>query len=111
MANVICIANQKGGTGKTTSAVNLASYFARHGRRTLILDMEPQANVTLSLGLDPRFFDKTIYQVLLNECSLKEVIKKDILEILDYYISQCKIIIMHGAPYDMMCLKKEGIEI
>ena len=83
MANIICIANQKGGTGKTTCAVNFASYFAKHGKRTLILDMEPQANATLSLGLDPRFFDKTMYQVLLNECSLKEVIKRDVFRNLD----------------------------
>jgi len=83
MANVICVANHKGGTGKTTTVVNIASYFARQGKRSLIVDMEPQANATLSVGLGPRSFDKTIYQVLLNECSFKEAIKKEIVGNLD----------------------------
>lgn len=83
MANVICVANQKGGTGKTTSAVNLAAYFARHGRRSLVLDMEPQANATLCLGLEPRSFEKTMYEALLGECSLREVIQKDVFRNLD----------------------------
>ncbi|MDO8525671.1 MAG: AAA family ATPase [Candidatus Omnitrophota bacterium] len=83
MAHIICVANQKGGTGKTTSAVNIAAYFAKQGKRSLILDMEPQSNATLSVGLEPRNFGKTIYEVLLNECPLKEVIIKDIFKNLD----------------------------
>lgn len=83
MAHVICIANQKGGTGKTTSTVSLASYFARHGKRSLVLDMEPQANATLCLGQEPRSFEKTMYEALLGECSLKEVIQKDVFKNLD----------------------------
>jgi len=83
MANIICIANQKGGTAKTTSTVNFASYFARQGKRSLILDMEPQANATLSVGLEPNSLDKTMYEALLGECPLKEVIKKDVFKNLD----------------------------
>lgn len=83
MANIICIANQKGGTGKTTSTVNFASYFAKQAKRSLILDMEPQANATLSVGLEPGSLDKTMYEVLLGECSLREIIKKDIFKNLD----------------------------
>ncbi len=83
MANIICVANQKGGTGKTTSTVNFASYFARQGKKSLILDMEPQANATLSVGLEPNSLDKTIYEVLLGECSLREAIIKDVFKNLD----------------------------
>lgn len=83
MANIICVANQKGGTAKTTTVISMASYFAKHGRRSLVVDMEPQANATLSVGLDPSSFDKTMYEVLLNECSMKEVIKRDIFRNLD----------------------------
>ncbi len=83
MANIICVANHKGGTGKTTTAVNFASYFAKQGKRSLIVDMEPQANATLSMGLEPRSLDKTMYHVLLNECALREVIKKDVFKNLD----------------------------
>ena len=83
MSNVICVVNQKGGTGKTTTVINLAAYFAKHGKRTLILDMEPQANATLSVGLDPYSLEKTMYEVMLGECSLRETIKKDIFNNLD----------------------------
>lgn len=62
----IAIANQKGGCGKTTSAVNIAAAFAKHGRRTLIMDLDPQGHSTLGLGHNPETLDKTIYHALTN---------------------------------------------
>ena len=76
MARVIAIVNQKGGVGKTTTAINLASYLANNGKRVLVLDMDPQGNATSGLGLDHKTLDKGIYEVLVNQVpSLREVIK------------------------------------
>ena len=73
MSTVYAIANQKGGVGKTTTAVNLAACVAEAGYGTLLVDMDPQCNATLGLGL-PKDRERTVYDVLLGESSLAEVI-------------------------------------
>jgi chromosome partitioning protein len=65
-ALVIGLVNQKGGCGKTTSAVNLAASLAAAGHRTLLIDLDPQANATVSVGVDPATLDHTIYHVLVD---------------------------------------------
>ncbi|UCB56470.1 MAG: ParA family protein [Candidatus Omnitrophota bacterium] len=67
MARIISVVNQKGGTGKTTSVVNISAYLARMGYKTLILDMDPQASATLYLGVDPSSVEFSMYDVLLKE--------------------------------------------
>jgi chromosome partitioning protein len=65
MARIFCIANQKGGVGKTTTAVNLAAGIAAHGPRVLLVDLDPQGNATMGSGIDKRGLVASVYQVLL----------------------------------------------
>jgi chromosome partitioning protein len=72
MARVFCIANQKGGVGKTTTTVNLAAGLARIGRRVLVIDLDPQGNATMGSGVDKRSLDPSVYDVLLDSASIAE---------------------------------------
>ncbi len=72
MAKVFCIANQKGGVGKTTTTVNLAAGLARVGQRVLVVDLDPQGNATMGSGIDKRALTLTIYDVLLESASIAE---------------------------------------
>jgi chromosome partitioning protein len=64
---LIALMNQKGGVGKTTTTVNLAAAFAKAGRSTLVVDLDPQAHATLHLGVDPNALEKSVYDVLMDE--------------------------------------------
>ncbi len=75
MARIISVVNQKGGVGKTTTAINLGAYLAWLGKFVLLVDMDPQANATSGLGLDQNKIDKGIYDVLINNLSLREIIQ------------------------------------
>ena len=83
---VICIFNQKGGVGKTTTNINLCSYLAMNGYKVLAIDIDPQGNTTSGLGLDKRKINYSMYDVLTSNVSLSEIIKKS--EIIDnFYIA------------------------
>ena len=75
MPKTIAIVNQKGGVGKTTTVINLASGLSLLGKKSLILDLDPQGNSTSGLGIDKSLLNKSIYNVLLGELSLYESFK------------------------------------
>ncbi|SFM28933.1 ParA family protein [Variovorax sp. OV329] len=72
MARIFCIANQKGGVGKTTTTVNLAAGLAKLGQRVLMIDLDPQGNATMGSGVDKRQLEVTVYDVLLESASVAE---------------------------------------
>ncbi len=76
MAYIISFANQKGGVGKTTSAVNAAACLAARGKRTLLIDMDPQGNSTSGLGISKRNLKYTMYEVLLSHCTAEDATVK-----------------------------------
>ncbi|WP_420625299.1 ParA family protein [Candidatus Poriferisodalis sp.] len=75
MGRIIAVANQKGGVGKTTTAVNLCAALADLGHNTLLVDMDPQGNAATGAGIDPRVFEISMYQVLLGAAELTECIR------------------------------------
>ena len=74
MAHIISIVNQKGGVGKTTTAINLGAYLAEHGKNVLLVDLDPQANASSGLGLDYNNLNKGIYESLIGSHLIREVV-------------------------------------
>nr|WP_288975545.1 AAA family ATPase [uncultured Shuttleworthia sp.] len=75
MGRIIAIANQKGGVGKTTTAINLAACLAEAGKKILLIDCDPQGNATSGLGIDKDHLENSIYEVLLDECGIRQAMQ------------------------------------
>ena len=99
MTRVICVANQKGGVGKTTTAVNLSASVAVAEKKVLLIDIDPQGNSTSGIGLNKEESVRTIYQALLRGSGLREVIQKTELPFLEMVVSNTDLI---GAEIELI---------
>lgn len=79
MERIIAIANQKGGVGKTTTAINLSAALAQKGKKVLVIDIDPQGNTTSGYGIDKNELENTVYELILGECSINDCIVKDVI--------------------------------
>ena len=80
MGRIIAIANQKGGVGKTTTAINLSAALAALGKKVLVIDTDPQGNTTSGFGVDKNNLENTIYELILGECSVQDCMIKNVVE-------------------------------
>ena len=80
MGEIVVIANQKGGVGKTTTAINLSAALAQHGMKVLAIDSDPQGNCTSGLGIDKNKVKKSVYQLIIGECGIKECILDGVID-------------------------------
>ena len=80
MGRIIAIANQKGGVGKTTTAINLSACLAEVGQKVLTIDLDPQGNTTSGLGIEKNAVENTVYELILGENEINEVILKTAFE-------------------------------
>ena len=107
MGRTIAIANQKGGVGKTTTAINLTACLAEAGQRVLAIDFDPQGNATTGLGLEKEQIEDTVYELLLGDRTLEDCLMRDVQENLDVLPSDSN---LAGAEIELLDVEnKESV--
>ena len=104
MGRIIAIANQKGGVGKTTTAINLSSCLAEAGERVLTIDLDPQGNATSGLGLEKDELEETVYEMMLGDCGLEDCLQSEVLENLDVLPSDSN---LSGAEIELLDVERK----
>ena len=99
MSRIIAIANQKGGVGKTTTAINLSACLAESGKKVLAIDLDPQGNMTSGLGVDKNELDNTVYELMLDECSSNEGMQQTVVDNLKIIASNVN---LAGAEIELL---------
>lgn len=115
MGRIIAVANQKGGVGKTTTAINLSACLAEKGKKVLTIDIDPQGNTSSGLGIDKNNLENTIYELLIGECLIEDCLLSDIIENLSLLPSNVNLagaeIELIGIDEKEYILKKEIAKI
>lgn len=103
MGRIIAIANQKGGVGKSTTAINLSACLAETGKKVLTIDIDPQGNTTSGLGIDKNAAEITLYELLLGETDLEQCVIKNVVENLDLIPSNMN---LSGAEIELVGIEE-----
>lgn len=104
MSKIISITNQKGGVGKTTTAINLSACLAEKGKKILAVDMDPQGNMTSGFGIEKNSLENTVYQLIIDDCTLSECIIRDKFENLSIIPSNIN---LSGAEVELINLDQK----